>query len=184
MNLLQRITTPLTAMLPDLNNVPQRSQAVGAIVASLVVHLLLLLLFLAMAGLMPTFGEIDFKKPVAAPQPLEVQIVSLPEAPSELLSPEELAERAQRAFIDSAGLAKADAPPKDAAFESDEDMKAASEKPATGDAPLPSQDGKNLPFQHFETKDVVLGSAKLPPADLPLPQPPAPDVQAAAGRAG
>jgi outer membrane biosynthesis protein TonB len=172
MTLLQRITTPLNAMLPDLNNVPQRSQAVGAIVASLVVHLLLLLLFLAMAGLMPDFSELEFQKAVAEPQPLEVEIVSLPEPPAEFLTPEELQARAQRAFIDSAGLAKANAAPQDAVFESDENMQAASEKPATGDAPLPSQEGKDLPFQQFETKDVILGSAKLPPADLPLPSPP------------
>jgi outer membrane biosynthesis protein TonB len=172
MTLLQRITTPLNAMLPDLNNVPQRSQAVGAIVASLVVHLLLLLLFLAMAGLMPDFPELEFKQAVAEPQPLEVQIVSLPEAAPEFLTPEQLQARAERAFIDSAGLAKANAAPENAVFESDENMQAASEKPASGDAPLPSQDGKELPFQQFETKDVILGSAKLPPADLPLPAPP------------
>src|SRR6478736_7814137 len=102
MPLLQRITTPITALLPDLTNVPQRRQAVGAIVASLVVHLILLLLFAAIAGFVPDL-KVEFKKQAPELQPLEVQIVSLPEkeSPPELVTPEELQARAERMVIDS-----------------------------------------------------------------------------------
>ncbi|MEQ1859879.1 MAG: TonB C-terminal domain-containing protein [Chthoniobacteraceae bacterium] len=169
MALLQRITHPFVALLPDLNNVPQRRQAVGAIVASLVVHLLLLLFFVAMAGFIPDIS-VEFAKPKAELQPLELTIIDLSapeEKPAELLSAEELKARAERPVIDSTGLAKSDAKPKDAIFESDQDMKAASEKPPTGDAPLPSQDGRALPFANFKDQDVVLGAAKMQPAPEP-----------------
>ena len=66
--------------------------------------------------------------------------------------------------IDSTGLAKSDEAPKDPLFESDQNMKAASEKPAAGEAPLPSQDGKNLPFTAFTNQDVILGSPTVPPS--------------------
>src|SRR5689334_13974935 len=62
MALLQRITTPFVALLPDLDSVSQRRQAIGAIVASLVLHLLLLLFFASMAGLIPDL-RVDFAKP-------------------------------------------------------------------------------------------------------------------------
>ena len=70
MPLLQRITTPIVALLPDLNNVPQQRQAVGAIVASLVLHLILLLLFEGLVGLFPAV-EVEFKKNGPELQPLE-----------------------------------------------------------------------------------------------------------------
>jgi len=177
MPLLQRFTTPIAALLPDLNNVPQQRQAVGAIVASLVVHLILLLLFVVAAGFFPELS-VEFKKGKPELQPLELEIVSMPtpESMPELITPEELKARAERMEIDSTGLAKADEAPKEALFESDQDMKAASEKPPTGDAPLPSQDGRILPFTAFKTQDVVLGSPTLPPS---TPQEPAPSNPAA-----
>jgi hypothetical protein len=188
MPLLQRITTPITALLPDLNSVPQQRQAVGAIAASIGVHLLLVLLFVGGSGIgffppscAPRENRAQFKKPEL--QPLEVQIVSMPtpESVPELLTPEELQARAERLQIDSTGLAKSEEAPKDPLFESDQDMKAASEKPPTGDAPLPSQDGKALPFTAFKNQDVVLGSAAVPPsppADLAVnrPSPAAPSL--------
>jgi hypothetical protein len=130
MPLLQRFTTPIAALLPDLNNVPQQRQAVGAIVASLVVHLILLLLFVVAAGFFPELS-VEFKKGKPELQPLELEIVSMPtpESMPELITPEELKARAERMEIDSTGLAKADEAPKEALFESDQDMKAASEKP-------------------------------------------------------
>jgi hypothetical protein len=182
MPLLQRITTPIVALLPDLNNVPQQRQAVGAIVASLVLHLILLLLFAGLVGLFPAV-EVEFKKNGPELQPLELEIVSLPkpETAPELLTPEELQARAAKMEIDSTGLAKSDEAPKDSVFESDQNMKAASEKPASGDAPLPSQDGKNLPFTAFANQDVVLGSPRIPPtapqeAEPTKPTPPSPSL--------
>lgn len=182
MALLQRITTPFVALLPDLTNVPQQRQAVGAVIASLVVHLLLLLFFASMAGLIPDM-RVDFAKPQAEPQPLEITIedTSPPEEKAaEQLTAEELKARAEKPMIDSTGLAKSAVKPKDAIFESDQDMKAASEKPATGDAPLPSQDGRTMPFTQFKDQDVTLGSTKMPPAAAEPAAPPVPPAQAKA----
>lgn len=169
MALLQRITTPVVALLPDLDTVPQRRQAIGAVVASLVVHLLIFLLFASMAGLLPEV-DIDFAKPKTELQPLELTIMDEP-APQEMLSAAELQARAQIPMIDSDGLAPSTEKPKEALFESDQDMKAASQQPATGDAPLPSQDGRALPFMGLKDQDVTLGPMK-PPAEAAPPAEP------------
>jgi hypothetical protein len=174
MPLLQRITTPINALLPDISGVPQRRQAVGAIVASLVVHFLLLLLFLAVAALLPK-ETMRLAKPEVELTPLEVQIVTPTE--EEVVTPEELQAAAQQPVIDSTGLAKTDEAPKDAVFESDENMKAGSQQPATGLLPLPSQEGRNLPFPQFTNQNAKLGSTKISPApEIPAPRaaPPAP----------
>jgi outer membrane biosynthesis protein TonB len=173
MPLLQRITTPINALLPDINQVPQRRQAVGAIVASLVVHLLLLLLFVAAAALFPQ-EAMRLARPQVEVTPLEVQIVAPME--EQVVTPEELQAAAQRPVIDSTGLAKTDETPKDAIFESDENMKAGSQQPATGILPLPSQEGRNLPFPQFRNQSAMLGSTRTPPAPQtpvqPTPPPP------------
>lgn len=169
MALLQRITTPVVALLPDLDTVPQRRQAIGAIVASLVVHLLIFLFFASMAGLLPEVN-IDFAKPKTELQPLELTIMDEP-APQEVLTVEELQARAQKPVIDSAGLAPSTEKPKESVFESDQDMKAASQQPATGDAPLPSQDGRALPFMGLKDQDVTLGPMKTPADAAPPAEP-------------
>jgi hypothetical protein len=163
---LTRITTPLKALLPDLTDVPQSRQNVGAIVASVVVHLFLLLLFVMGAGLLPEV-PVEFRK--NAPQPLEL-VIALPGSPAEVITPEALKARVEREMIDSTGLAKSEEKPKDPLFESDQDMKAASQNAATPDAaPMPSMEGrKDLPFTNFTTQDVILGN----PGSAPGPSTP------------
>jgi outer membrane biosynthesis protein TonB len=179
MPLLQRITTPINALLQDINRVPPWRQAVAAIVASLVVHLLLVLVFIAAAALLPDM-EIELTKPETAPAPLEVQIVT--SAPEEMVTPEELKAAAERPIIDSTGLAKTEEAPKDAIFESDENMKAGSDQPATGLLPMPSQEGRDLPFPQFTNQRSQVGSPKLAPSpELPglsKPVPPPPKLAA------
>src|SRR5271155_4254434 len=58
--------------------------------------------------------------------------------------------------IDSDGLAKADTTPVQPLFESDINSRAASRLPPSGLAPLPSQEGKERLFPHFETKKSSL----------------------------
>jgi hypothetical protein len=178
MPLLQRFTTPINALLQDINRVPRWRQVVGAIVASLVVHLLLILLFIAAAAILP---EVKIEAPKVETQtaPLEVQIVT--SAPEEIVTPEELKAAAERPVIDSTGLAKTNDAPKDAIFESDENMKAGSEQPATGILPLPSQEGRtDLLSPQFKNQDVVVGSTKAsespvqPPKLRAMPQPTTP----------
>lgn len=170
MPLLERILTPINALLPDISRVPQRRQAVGAIVASLVLHLILFLLFVSVVAVLPD-SAVQLTQPEVAQAPLEVQIITPPE--EDLVTPEELRAAAQRPVIDSTGLAKTDEAPKDAIFESDENMKAGSQQPATGDLPLPSQDGRNLPFPQFTNQNATLGSLNKTPSPE-TPEPPAP----------
>src|SRR4030095_2782695 len=97
---LQRFTTPINTVLQDINRYPRWRQVVGALVASLVVHLLLILLFIAAAAILP---DVDMELPAAEQKlaPLEVQIVT--SAPEEVVTPEELKAAAERHIIDSTG---------------------------------------------------------------------------------
>jgi outer membrane biosynthesis protein TonB len=172
MLLLERILTPINALLPDISRVPKRRQAVGAIVASLVLHLVLLLLFVAIAAILPDAG-IRLAEANPEPAALEVQIVASPE--EELVTPEELKAAAERPVIDSTGLAQTTEAPKNALFESDTNLKAGSEAPPTGDLPMPSQEGRtDLQSPQFKNQDAVLGRGKASEslASLtPRPQP-------------
>lgn len=175
MPLLERILTPINSLLPDISRVPQRRQAVGAIVASLVLHFVLLLLFLAIAAIIPD-SALEVAKPNQELTPLEVQIITPPQE-EELITPEELRAAAQRPIIDSTGLAKATEAPKDSIFESDENMKAGSQEAPTGDLPLPSQEGRDLPFPQFTDQKATLGPTSAPPSPG-LPSPPIPPAAA------
>ena len=104
MPLLERIFTPVNALLPDLSRIPQRRQAVGAIVASLVIHFILLLLFVTIAAILPA-GTIELVQPEVDTPSLEVQIISAPD--EEIVTPEELKAAAERPVIESTGLAAA-----------------------------------------------------------------------------
>lgn len=182
MALLQRITTPFAALLPDLNNVPQQRQAVGAIVASLILHLLFFLVGASVwtVWTMATakFSPVEFAQPKMEPEPLELTVMDLSppkEEAAELLTQEELQARARLAQIDSTGLTPSTEKPKEALFESDVDMKAGSELPATGNLPLPSQEGRDLPGANFKNQDVILGSLTKPPtAEMQPAAPPQP----------
>ena len=171
--MIQRLTNPFFALFPDLSHVPFRRQVTWALVASVLLHFVLLIAIVFGAGLLPP-PSLDFARSKPKVQDLELTL-TLPE-PEELqiVQPEDLIKpRNERETIDSTGLAKSDEAPKDATFESDENMKAASEKAGTGTAPLPTMDGKDLPFTNFKTQDVLLGSPKIAPSpqDTPLSQP-------------
>ena len=82
--------------------------------------------------------------------------------------------------MESRGLDIAKDAPEHPLFEADENMRAASEAPATGTVPLPSQAGRDLPFNAFTTQRSLLGPtatpftpmAPMPPAPTALPPPP------------
>ncbi len=79
----------------------------------------------------------------------------------------------EQMFIDSRGLDLAREAALNPLFESDENMRAASEGPATGDVPLPSQLGRDRPFNALKTQRGLLGVAS------PQPFAPAPEAPAA-----
>jgi hypothetical protein len=166
---LAKWTSPVLAFLPDLRGVPVRRQVTVAIIASAILHGLFLVVAVLFLAMSPERVEFARAKPKLAP--LEIQLVPSPPAPVEphIFT---LSELQQKEYLDSTGLKKAELAPDQPLFESDQNMIAASELPATGDAPLPSIDGRTgLPFTNFTTQQSAVG---------PKPQPEAADIALAA----
>jgi outer membrane biosynthesis protein TonB len=90
----------------------------------------------------------------------------------------------ERLFVDSRGLDIAKEAAEHPLFESDENMRAASERLATGDSLLPGQEGKERLFNAFQSTRSLLGPtpepfSPTPPSAQPLPPPSPPSVQVA-----
>ena len=75
---------------------------------------------------------------------------------------QQLPQELQREFIDVDGLAQKKNLSKRALLESWADSIAGSRLPGKGDGPLPTQDGKNLPFTEFKNQDASLGENSAP----------------------
>ncbi|MGZ4982783.1 MAG: hypothetical protein ACXV9Q_01675 [Chthoniobacterales bacterium] len=136
-----------------------------AVIASLFVHVLVALS-------LASFNNAFAPAPLEEDKPVELTVVDLSATPppvpknppfmeTEKESPEE---------------------PKEKTFESNANSIAASKVPATGDAPLPSQEGKEKPFVDLQTHDYSLpmkSEQPQPEAKLtPPPATPAPTPQA------
>ncbi len=170
-----RLTAPILDRIPDISHQPKGRQVSIGLAASLLFHLLLLLLAVLFGMVLPEHGLLHFAKP--KPQLEEIEIIVIPPAPAEetrLIPMEEIVRPTP--FIDSRGLAAAEFAPEKPLFESDVDMKAASELPALGDLPLPSQDGRVDPqFPVFADTQMSLGKTVAPfSREVPMPPPPAP----------
>jgi len=125
--------------------------------------------------------SVDFAK--AQPKPRNIELQVIPPDEEERVQPFTLAPP-DRPFIDSRGLDIIKDPSEHPLFESDENMKAASQLAPTGDSLLPGQMGKDRPFNAFQTTRSLLGPmaepfAPTPPSAQPLPAPPQPSVQVA-----
>jgi hypothetical protein len=137
-----------------------------AILVSLILHL-------AVGFSLAAFGNVS--TPTLPPE----------ETPSELtimdLSPARPVEKNPQ-FVDVDKSKESAEKPKEQTFESNANSLAASERAPTGDLPLPSQDGKDLPLRDLETHDFSLqtqGSQPQPqqpqqpdskPAQSPAPK--------------
>lgn len=113
-----------------------------AILGSIAVHILVALSLAAFSGAPSPPVSVEDKPP-------ELTFVDLAPTPAPLVpkNPQ---------FIET-NPAKASAEkPKEQTFESNENSIAASDVPARGEAPVPSQDGKDRPFMNFETQQVAL----------------------------
>ncbi len=155
--LVQRFTEPLLARIPDFSADPPRRQAAIGLVASVIAHLLLLVLFALVLWLTPS------KPGYQAGQeetPLEIEIVP----PKDGTEAERLAlteEEKRRQVLLSKGLTKSEEKPENAEMESDQNMKAGSELPATGLLPLPSQEGRtDLSGMSFADQDIIVGATE------------------------
>lgn len=122
------------------------------------------------------FGRSFTPAPSLDDKPVELTIVDLsatppPSAPK------------NPPFMETAPAKESAEKPKEQTFESNANSIAASKLPATGDLPLPSQDGKERPAVNLETHDYSLpteGSKPQPepPATVAMEAQPAPKPQA------
>ena len=65
-------------------------------------------------------------------------------------------QKQERQYLRTNDDQKTDQKPVDSMFESDKDTAAASEQPAKGDAPLPTQEGKDTPDLGFKNEEYSL----------------------------
>lgn len=96
-------------------------------------------------------------------KPVELTIVDLSATPPPLVPKDP-------PFMETDPSKESTEKPKEQTFESNANSIAASKMPATGDAALPTQDGKDRPFVNLETHDYSL------PTDGSKPQPEPPSI--------
>ena len=77
---VHRITAPVLDRIPDFSDDPPRRQAAIGLVASVIVHLLLFVIFALGVYLTPTRIELTPVPPEE--KPLEIEVVPLPKTPS------------------------------------------------------------------------------------------------------
>ena len=156
---------PVLALLPDPRGVPVRKQATVAIVVSALLHLLLLFVIAWLYAVPPP--KIQFARPKPKLKPIEIELIPMPREEPRLLT---LNEQTKIEYLDSTGLEKAPGAPDIPLFESDQDMIAASENPASGDKPLPSMKGRrDLGFTNFRSQNALIGpTPELFPRDVAI----------------
>jgi len=136
----------------------ERNKILLALVVSVLLHLLGILGLMTWASLRSSARS----TPPADLGPIVVTVTPLQKKPEPVVR--EMAQPSPTPMqIDSDGLAKADTTPVQPLFESDINSRAASRLPASGLAPLPSQEGKERLFPQFETKKFSLGPLGQPP---------------------
>ena len=125
-----------------------------AILVSLILHL-------AVGFSLAAFGNISAPAIPPDETPTELTLMDLSPAPEKEKNPQ---------FVDIEKSKESAEKPKEQTFESNANSIAASQLPATGDLPLPSQDGKDLPTRDLETHDFSLQTQ----GSMPQPQQPTP----------
>ena len=156
----------------------ERQKVIFAIVASAVLHLAGALFLILWSRIHPAQ---DFAKQPPDPEQLEVTLMAAPTpaplTPASNPAPTPPA-RMIRSELDTEGLATAEKAPENPMFESDRNSRAASELPAAGDAPLPSQAGKERPFAEFTSHDYSLGKGEQPAPAVEMAKAAAPAAEA------
>ncbi|PYJ77972.1 MAG: hypothetical protein DME77_01730 [Verrucomicrobia bacterium] len=122
-----------------------------ALLAAIFIHLVIAFLLAVFGGVFSPAVPIEDK-------PVQLTFVDLSPVP---LVPK------NSAFMETDESKKSAEPPKEKTFESNANSIAASELPATGEAPLPSQTGKDRPFVDLETHASSLLTARPTPAVKP-----------------
>jgi outer membrane biosynthesis protein TonB len=143
-------TTTLTSWRAEY-----RRKTLGALVVSLVLHFLLILL---------VTSALSFRAPFFVPRPEEPPVeLTIVEAP-------ESKEKPEPSYVETSERQRTEKPPENAPFESDKDTQAASPLAPSGDAPVPTQDGRETPGLSFENKEYTAGPQARPSTPLVQPQ--------------
>ena len=130
-----------------------RRKALAALVASILLHLFIIgSVSLVLAVRRPIFV------PPPEESPVELTLVAAPDT-----TPKQ-----RPSYVQTSESQRADKPPEDSVFESDKDTHAASPLPAAGDAPVPTQDGRDQPGLSLENREYTAG---------PVPRESSPAVQ-------
>jgi len=136
----------------------QRKKLWWAVLASVFVHLLVAYSLVAFnTAFAPPLSQLEEDAPV---QLTMVDLSATPTPPP----------RAR--YLETDPSKESPEPPKEKTFESNANSIAASKVLATGEAPLPSQEGKERPFLHMETQQSSLAMEGSQPQPAPTPPPP------------
>jgi outer membrane biosynthesis protein TonB len=125
-----------------------------ALLAALFIHLVVAYSLAVLGGVFAPALPIEEK-------PVQLTFVDLPPAPPVSKN---------SAFMETDESKQSAVPPKEKTFESNANSIAASELPATGEAPLPSQQGKERPFVDLETHPYTLAKQGTQPQPSAAPQ--------------
>ena len=156
----------------------QRKQVYLAVAGSVGLHLVILFAWAFAVEWFPA------ARAATSQSPDEIKLEVVEEKPDVPPTPDpEVAPKAPtpkpvvyRDTLDAADLPEASRPPKDAAFQSDRNTEAASESPAAGDKPVPTQRGRNVPRFAFDTHPFTPGDdGKAAGQDVPENMPPVPE---------
>jgi len=146
-----------------------------ALLAALLVHLVVAYSIAMSGGLFSSHSVMEEDKPI------ELTFVDLNKAPAE--------PKKNTMFMETPDSKKTVEPPAEKTFESNANSRAASDQPATGDAPLPSQQGKDRPGVDLDTHPYSMANpgaqpeSSAQPSATPTPQPTAAPEQFAMLRA-
>ncbi len=137
----------------------ERKTLLLAIVASLFLHVVVALSHAAFNNAKPI--------PIEEDKPVELTVVDLSATPPPPSVPK------NPAFIATDPASESREKPKKQTFESNANSIAASKVPATGDLPMPSQEGRDRPFLQMQTQDVSLPTkeSRAKPEPTPPPRP-------------
>src|ERR1700730_5511444 len=122
--------------------------------------LISLFLHLAVGFSLAAFGSAFTPAPPPEAKPVELTIVDLSATPPPLVPKDP-------PFMETAPSKESAEKPKEQTFESNANSIAASKLPATGDAPLPTQDGKERPVVNLETHQFSLSTDGSKPQPEP-----------------
>lgn len=142
-----------------------RKKTLRAVILSVILHLLLIIGIAIVVGLKPPTMMIPEEE-----ETIQVTMVDPPKPPDE-----------EPQYLSTVESQRSKTAPETPAFESDKDTRAASEAPATGDVPLPTQEGEESPATQFEDREFTPGKEPQPssPASEPTrptePSPPVPE---------